>query len=189
MVLGNELECDFKGRLVRIITSAEPPHVSIDSKYAEMPLIEKFGTYNVTNYTSGILVDLIHYISKRCNFKYEIHVDQDPDLYGGVWKDENNGTILSFGMFHHAGHPTSEFEIILGNAIVEHKATYVVDFFATILTSRIGQLTLPLTFLAAFSVLFISRWQSNFALILSAKRVSSNPLRTKTNNSDLMDEM
>ena len=28
-ILGRELECDFKGRLVKIITSAEPPHVII----------------------------------------------------------------------------------------------------------------------------------------------------------------
>ena len=66
----------------------------------------KYGTYNVTNYTTGILVDLIDLISVKCNFVYEIHVDKDSDTYGGVWIGEN-GSILSSGMFHHAGHNTS----------------------------------------------------------------------------------
>ena len=134
LTFGLQEKCEFNGRLVKIITSAEPPHVIIDEYMSKTPLIEQFGTYNVSNFVSGILVDLINQISLECNFKYEIHVDQDPESYGGVWRDEN-GTIHPYGMFKHV--QDSEFEIILGNAIVEYEATYVVDFFATILTSRI----------------------------------------------------
>ena len=129
--------CDFDGRLVKIITSDEPPHVKIDKDYlSNTVLIEKHGTYNVTNFVSGILVDLIEQISLECNFKYEIHVDQDPDSYGGVWRSAN-GSIIPYGMYAHVSHASGEFEIILGNAIVEYEASYVVDFFATILSSRI----------------------------------------------------
>ena len=127
-------KCDFNGRLVKIITSAEPPHVIIDEYLSKTPLIEELGTYNVSNFVSGILVDLVQQISVACNFQYEIHVDPDPESYGGVWRDDN-GTIIPYGMFKHV--QNGEFEIILGNAIVEYEATYVVDFFATILTSRI----------------------------------------------------
>ena len=78
LTFGLQEKCEFNGRLVKIITSAEPPHVIIDEYMSKTPLIKQFGTYNVSNFVSGILVDLINQISLECNFKYEIHVDQDP---------------------------------------------------------------------------------------------------------------
>ena len=58
LTFGLQEKCEFNGRLVKIITSAEPPHVIIDEYMSKTPLIKQFGTYNVSNFVSGILVCL-----------------------------------------------------------------------------------------------------------------------------------
>ena len=54
-------------------------------------------TYEITNFSNGLIKDIIETISLSCNFTYEIHIRQD--LQWGTVSEFPNGTVVASGMY------------------------------------------------------------------------------------------
>ena len=91
--------CNLKGKHIKAITNEYIPYMRFTSdNYKNIGDLyhENSETYDVTDFASGYLNDIIKLLSFACNFTYEIHFRKD-GAFGGV--TESNGSYIATGVW------------------------------------------------------------------------------------------
>ena len=90
----NSEKCEFHGTKLLAITGKSNPYVRISDGYNLY--FNTTGTYDVTDYISGMLPDLLVTLAKYCNFTYEVHYRKD-QVWGTI--KENETVVSTTGVF------------------------------------------------------------------------------------------